>query len=391
MNFRNILWRYSIRKDGRCDLKVYFSHEGRKKYLSSDIKILPEDWDEQKQEVKKSHPLHSRYNAKLKKIRLDIERHFLDGGNWNNLFNKKENTPLIDFFAQIIEEGNKGLLNLKPNTLKGYKSTMNRLKEYKRSSGKSVSLSEFDASFYNDFLSFLADKCKCKAPGISKHIKILKRVMNIGLERGVHSNKSHNDSGLKRVRESNSSKIFLTEDEISILETADLSSRSFLQRELDRFLIAYHFIMRYSDVIKINKDDLTQRNGKSYLRYRSEKTNNEIIIPVKSRALQLLEKYDFNIDFGSNQQANRNIKTAISAAGINHQINVDGIIGPKSQFVTMHTARRSAATNLYLSGEFSIKTIADLGGWKSIKVLQVYLRCSNMDSAMMAAESDFFK
>ncbi|HMQ59190.1 MAG TPA: tyrosine-type recombinase/integrase [Flavilitoribacter sp.] len=36
--------------------------------------------------------------------------------------------------------------------------------------------------------------------------------------------------------------------------------------------------------------------------------------------------------------------------------------GPKWSFVTTHTARRSAATNLYLQG-VSLKMIAELGGW----------------------------
>ena len=106
--------------------------------------------------------------------------------------------------------------------------------------------------------------------------------------------------------------------------------------------------------------------------------------------MELMEAYNFDFSWGTNQQANRQLKMAIVSAGINDMVEQGDITSPKSSFVTMHTARRSAATNLYLSGEFSIKTIADLGGWENIRTLQIYLRCSNMDSAKLAAKSDYF-
>lgn len=114
------------------------------------------------------------------------------------------------------------------------------------------------------------------------------------------------------------------------------------------------------------------------------------MIPVRSKAAELLQKYNFDFGWGTNQQANRQVKMALAAAGLNDMVEQDGSLLPKSSLVTMHTARRSGATNLYLSGQFSLKTIADLGGWEDVKTLQVYLRCSNLDSAKLAASSSYF-
>ena len=61
---------------------------------------------------------------------------------------------------------------------------------------------------------------------------------------------------------------------------------------------------------------------------------------------------------------------------------------PKWSFVTPHTARRSAATNLYLQG-VSLKMIADLGGWGDDGTLRVYLRASGLDTALVARELGF--
>lgn len=76
-------------------------------------------------------------------------------------------------------------------------------------------------------------------------------------------------------------------------------------------------------------------------------------------------------------------------AGINQVTSEGDKVLPKSQLVTTHTARRSAATNLYLEGA-SLKTIADLGGWENNEMLRIYLRASGLDSARLAQDLDFF-
>jgi integrase len=389
MNFRILLWTYFVRKNGTSDIKIYLNHQNKKKYFSTGLQVLPKDWDERKEVVRNTHPLASRYNAKIAKMRLEIESHFLEGGTWDNLFNKNANTGLIGLLEEIITEWKEGLLPIKKSTLTNYQSLFTRLRQYQDKTGTQVTLDGIDMNFYQKFTSFLSTDGNCGLPGIDNHIKVLKRVMNIGLERKLHHNTIHLSSGFQR-KTVKSDKIFLNEQEVAILEETDLSSQPHLKKELDRWLFAYYFLLRFSDLEHISSSNIIDFNGRKFLRYRSQKTQTEATIPVRKRALELMETYNFDFSWGTNQQANRQIKTAIVSAGINDMITQGNISAPKSSFVTMHTARRSAATNLYLSGEFSIKTIADLGGWANIKTLQVYLRCSNMDSAKLAAKSDYF-
>ena len=108
MNFRNILWTYAPKKDGTCDVKIYFSDKGKKKYVSTGIKVHPGEWDERKQRVKSSHPLYRRYNAKITRTRLDIERHFLDGNNWTSLFkDAPAGQKISTLLSTVINEGEK--------------------------------------------------------------------------------------------------------------------------------------------------------------------------------------------------------------------------------------------------------------------------------------------
>jgi integrase len=389
MNFRTVLWTYFIKKNGTCDIKIYVSHKNKKKYFSTELQVAPKDWDDRKELVRNTHPLASRYNAKIAKMRLDIERHFLEGGTWENLFNKDANGSLVELMETIIQEGLNGLLSIQKQTLKNYKALATRLKQYEARTGQRLTLEGIDMDFYQKFTAFLSTHGNCRMPGIDSHIKVLKRVMNIGLERKLHQNTTHQEKGFRRMR-GKSDKIFLNEREVALLERTDLSNQPHLKKELDRWLVAYYFLLRFSDLQQISRENIINVDGRNFLRYRSQKTQKEATIPIRKRAMELMETYNFDFSWGSNQQANRQVKMAIVSAGINDMIEQGDIMAPKSSLITMHTARRSAATNLYLSGEFSIKTIADLGGWENIKTLQIYLRCSNMDSAKLAAKSDYF-
>lgn len=120
-------------------------------------------------------------------------------------------------------------------------------------------------------------------------------------------------------------------------------------------------------------------------------------IPVKTNKtylniaeIELLEKRDFNLSGDTNQEANRKLKTIATLAGISTLVQEGEHSGPKSLFVTTHTARRSAATNLALQG-VNLKIISDLGGWEDVQTLRTYLRASGIESAVVAKDLEFFR
>ena len=77
-------------------------------------------------------------------------------------------------------------------------------------------------------------------------------------------------------------------------------------------------------------------------------------------------------------------------AGVTDFVTENKVKAPKFKFVTTHTARRSAATNLYLEGA-DLETIARLGGWKKLETLKIYLKASGLDISQNAKKLDFFK
>ncbi len=389
MNFRKILW-YKPRQDGTRDIKIYAYCDGQKKYFSTGLKVKEEDWNSKSGAVKKTHPLSLAYNARINNLYRRIEEHVLSGGTLDNFEAEEDKGKfhLVKFLTEFIDEGNKGLLGLTSGTLNNYRSALNRLELYESIKGKRLTFNDITADFEREFASFLQQYADCSLPGISKHMKILKRVMAVAQERKLHHNEAYKKYKVHRTTKTN--KIYLTEEEIAVLESLDLSGQPTLEVERDRFLVAYYFMQRFSDVTSLSRDNFFERKGRKFVRYKSQKTGQEAILPASQKAIDILERYDYNMNFSSNQQANRELKNICALAGINQTVAQGDQVLPKSRLVTTHTARRSAATNLYLEGA-SLKMIADLGGWENTETLRVYLRASGLDSARLAQDLDFFK
>lgn len=383
-----------LAQDGTRQIKVYVNTGSKqKRYIGTKLHVEEKMWDEKKGQVKSGHPLAVLYNAKLRELMTELETHFLSGGTWDNWEkgNSGGDGSLIAFGEQVIAEADRGLLPLKPGTVKNYRATVKRMRQYcEQEQVPELQFSSVDMDFYRHFSSWLEAHAGCRVQGRAKHLKIIKRLMNMSLERGLHKNKAHQDAAFKIQKVRTSTKIYLNAGEIAALEQLDLSAQPTLERERDRFLVSYYLIQRFSDTIRLRRHFLFEQEGMRYVRLFQEKTNRECIIPIKPAAWVILERYEWQMAFSSNQQANRHLKTITALAGINEATLQDGRTLPKSQFVGTHTARRSAATNLYLGGA-SLKVIADLGGWENEETLRVYLRASGLETARLAGGMAFFQ
>lgn len=388
MRIKAILWKYEPRQDGRCNIKIYANVDGKKKYFKTKLAVFPAEFDDKTGEVKRNHPSAKLYNGAIRDQIRDLEDHFLKGGDFKSL-KKGKPLHLIPFLQDFIRDAESGAIGITQSTVKNYRSTLTRLKQYVELRNVDLTFNHIDLDFYDDFKRFLLNEGQCKIPGFNKHIKILKAIMRLALEKGLHNNTAFQHKLFKKIQVK-TNKIYLTEEEIELLERLDLEDRPGLNRERDRFLVSYYLLTRYSDSIRIRRKDFFEKDGQFYLRYFQLKTNKQCIVPVKARGLEILKRRQFDLSGDTNQEANRKLKTIAAMAGINTMVQEGDRTGPKSLFVTTHTARRSAATHLALQG-VNLKIIADLGGWEKVETLRTYLRSSGLDSAEVAKDLAFFR
>ena len=97
----------------------------------------------------------------------------------------------------------------------------------------------------------------------------------------------------------------------------------------------------FSDYKRITKNNIHNE----YLDIVMEKTNEPFSIPLHPHALEIIKRQNYNLPSISNPKLNKNINKICKQANISEIIK--GTL--KYKLITCHTARRSYATNGYLS------------------------------------------
>ena len=121
-------------------------------------------------------------------------------------------------------------------------------------------------------------------------------------------------------------------------------------------------------------------------------------IPIHPYVTQILKKYKNELPkIPSNQKFNEYIKEVAKEVGIDDNISIQKRKGnfnydkaiPKYELISSHTARRSFATNAYLSGIPPI-SIMMITGHKTETAFMKYIKISSEENAIQLQKSKFF-
>jgi site-specific recombinase XerD len=380
MRVKAILWTYKPRRDGSCNIKIYVQDGGKKHYRKTDFYATPENWDKDKGRLLEKDSISIKTNAQLERLKQSILTQAAG-----------LETSLLRFIAGHIDECERGLHNIALNTIKQYKSHLKRLRGFAAVTHRTdIAFDDVDLTLYTELKQYLMGS-GCGPAGTSKHIRILKKFMRLALELGLHDNTAFQLRAFSGTRVPAKKKIYLTKEEINLMAGLNLRGQQALAKERDRFIVSYYLLLRYGDSINISRGNIVRHDGRIFYRNVAEKTASESFVPVKPEVLEILEKRQYDLSGGANQDSNRKLKTIAALAGINTNMASGGDdFTPKSALVTTHTARRSAATNLLLDG-VPISEIMQLGGWKNEATLRHYLLAGGIQLATLSADRAFFK
>lgn len=323
MTVKAILWTHYQKKDGTHDVKIYALNKGKKRYYSLGIQIRPENWDKARERIKGLPDfINQQYNKRIQETKHRYEQLLFDGVPADQLDVQAPSHSLLKFTTQFIQEIKDNKHDIKPALGKNYQSMLTRLRQYcEHRLIDDLSFDDITMDFYYDYRSFL-EETQGKRNAFGNHIKVLKRVMRTAVERELHNNVTFDEPSFKAKKQKPGGKIYLTEDEIKAMEELDLSSMPHLDRERDRFLIAFYFMMRWEDSTRINQGMI--RGDFQFLSYRHGKTEIECTLPISPRAKAILQKRNFHLKKETIQKANEKIKTFGSLAGINSVITIGG-------------------------------------------------------------------
>lgn len=332
---------------------------------------------------------------------------------------------LFKFIDKYIEEVSNGGrqtangTNYSPNTVKSIKQALTQFRNFCKWKKKEYDFDDIDMQFYYDYTAYLKKELKDRkgnvvkkaynVNSVGKCVKELKVVMYTAESEGHHKNDVWKDKRFKGTRIDVDS-IYLTKDDLAAIQATDLSKYDKGHEwARDIFMAGVWTAQRVSDYNNISKDQIETHTKRwiedvpdpehpgqtkpeirtreiMFINIRQQKTGAKVSIPVSTELKAILEKYDFQLPHLEDQVINRYLKDICQCAGLTEEVEIVETTGgtpvrvkkPKYELVHTHTARRTGATLMYLSG-MDVYDIIKITGHTSPVMLRKYIKADKLE------------
>lgn len=275
-------------------------------------------------------------------------------------------------------------------TIRPYNSLKIHLTNYQNKYKLRVRFDRLNADFYNKYKSYLIGE-SLKPNTIGKDIKNIKVIARRAKDSGI----TVNDQFEKFKTIAHTIDVpYLNIQELATIEGLDLTDNPRLDNARDIFILLCWTGLRYSDVKNLNEKNLVKNNTR--IKVTTQKTSKLVEIPVFEPVKRILAKNNGFPRMVSNPKLNDYVKDVCEEAKINESVDVMEMKNgmevikqePKHSTITVHTARRSFATNLYNSGKANTRDIMEVTGHKTESSFYRYIRITPEESADRLQEVD---
>ncbi len=369
-----------VRNDGKCPIYARCTMDKKRIELSTGIFAFKSDWDEKAQVLfgrsEKIRILNNLLDKFVSKI-YDVYNQLEATTEEFDIFFLKEKLTGIKLQNNILEIFDKVISSIESKlnkgyalgTIKHYRTTRNRLKEFILKYYKivDVSIEKVDYDFLNSFDSFLKLTYNISSNTVWGYHRHLKKVLNDAIAMNLLQKNPYRIYRVKRVE---ANRDFLTIEEVRILENKYISIKR-VELVRDIFVFACYTGLSYSDICKLSREHLQFGNDfEEWIIIDRSKNDSRCRIPLLPNAKAILVKYenyplnsaeDLLLPVHSNQKMNAYLKELADICGINKNLS-------------MHVARHTFATSITLSNGVPIETVSKMLGHNSLKTTQIYAR-----------------
>ncbi|MCG1034833.1 site-specific integrase [Polaribacter sargassicola] len=374
---------------------IQYRINGKQFRIYTGIQCKTNEWNRKNKSILKSSNDATSANQLIKSYRNEIEAHINDlkrkGQSYNHdllknfikqKFSTKNEKPkqkdLFYAFDLFIKSKSKIYA---PVTINSYKNSLTHLKNYVNND-EVLTFTKLNKVWFEKYLHFLKTKLKHSPGTRSNQIKNIKSVLNYAHELELHDFTKY--QSIKKEK-TNTSNIYLSESEIEQLSNTDFVKTNEAQI-IDSFVFICLTGIRFSDYSKISKNNFSLIDGHWFINFQQTKTKKEVSVPiVHKKACELLLKYDFELPKYTNAYFNRRLKEVLklynlfSEEIILHKEKLNGLF-IKRDLITIHTGRRTFATNLFLKNT-PINLIMAATGHETEKAFRTYIKASEIEKS----------
>lgn len=276
--------------DRPAPLKIAIRHRNKATYIPTDIYLLPEQWDAEKQKIV-DHPRAAMYNNKLAHRKLDVESELLSLAEVgalsmmkmsdirNAIMRKIDPVPEIDTSRLFISRFKRftGLKN-NPRTKEIYEATLSRIYAYDRKC-EQLAFEEIDRAWLNSFDAFLA-KTSPSANARAIHLRNIRAVFNDAIDDEITHAYPFRKYKIKRVA---TPKRSLSVEELRQLFSYPVEEHQ--RKYLDVFKLIFFLIgINIGDLCKLKRID----NGR--IEYERAKTHRLYSVKVEPEAMEIIDR-----------------------------------------------------------------------------------------------------
>lgn len=203
-----------------------------------------------------------------------------------------------------------------------------------------------------EFHNYLIMNKKQKTSTIGGILQKLKSIITHYFENGVIIK---NVMGEYRIDKGKPVISYLTDEEVEQIENFKHSS-SAINKTKDLFIFQLNSGLSYADLMEVKKEDIQLHNNTYYIKKKRIKTGVEYTSVLLPKAIEILDKYDYNLPQITNQRYNIYLKDIQQMSGVETTL-------------TTHLARKTYATRLLNKG-VAINVVSKCLGHSNTNVTQ---------------------
>lgn len=262
--------------------------------------------------------------------------------------------------------------------------------EFERHTGQKIYTDTMSEQLFEDFVYYLQAECELMSSTVKGIVQRTKSMLQKAQNADCKVNNTYHDYNF---RDDEIDTIFLTMAEITRIYYYKGLTR--IQEEIrDYFVVGCLTGLRYSDYSRLAAENFI--DGKIHIR--TKKTKTPVLVPMHRFVKEIIQKYNGTLPPARCiQYFNLAIKKICRQVGLTELVPYERRIGlrfvckmvPKWQLVSSHTARRSAATNMFLA-KIDTYRIMLLTGHKTESAFFRYIKITKEENAMVLSGNQFF-